>query len=139
MPCNAPRSAGTKLPLPLQILPGVGLCICVYELTEVGDAIIIPGDGCAYTEGACGEPGAPRRAQAHTAPAAHRPVAVTFQLVIFRPMEDEVLTGTIKAWNHQGLQVSLIFFEDIFIPASMMMEGSQLCVRRVRRFSAKRA
>ena len=37
-----------------QVLPGVGLCICVYDIKSIGDAIIIPGDGNAYTEG---EPG----------------------------------------------------------------------------------
>ncbi len=43
---------------------------------------------------------------------------------MFRPFVDEVCIGTIIASNEQGLQVSLGFFDEIFIPAYWMLRPS---------------
>jgi DNA-directed RNA polymerase subunit E'/Rpb7 len=43
---------------------------------------------------------------------------------VFRPFVDEVCIGTIIASNEQGLQVSLGFFDEIFIPAYWMLRPS---------------
>jgi DNA-directed RNA polymerase subunit E'/Rpb7 len=57
---------------------------------------------------------------------------VVFELLIFRPIEDSVLCGTIKACNEQGIQVSMVFYDDIFIPAGMMLPGTVLYVSPVK-------
>lgn len=117
---TAENSRQLSPPEMVQVLPGVGLCICVYDIKSIGDAIIIPGDGNAYTEGALRGMGTLSK---HVRKVLS---AVAFELLVFRPAEDSVLTGTIKACNEQGIQVSLVFFDDIFIPAGMMLPGTVL-------------
>ena len=49
-----------------------------------------------------------------------------FQLVVFRPFVDEILSGTIKECKPEGLQVRLGgFFQDILIPAYWMLNKSE--------------
>ena len=47
-----------------------------------------------------------------------------FRLVVFRPFVDEVCIGKIISSNEQGVQVSLGFFDEIFIPAYWMLRPS---------------
>jgi hypothetical protein len=35
----------------LQVVPGVGLCICFYDFVKIGDSFLLPGDGAAHTKG----------------------------------------------------------------------------------------
>lgn len=85
---------------PNRVIYDVGLVICRYnDSLEVGEGICVAGDGGAHHE-------------------------VVFQLVVFRPFVDEVCIGTIIASNEQGLQVSLGFFDEIFIPAYWMLRPS---------------
>jgi DNA-directed RNA polymerase III subunit RPC8 len=48
----------------------------------------------------------------------------TFQLIIFRPFVNEVCVGIIMHSSADGIQVSLGFFNDIFIPAYWMLSPS---------------
>ena len=34
--------------LATQILPNVGLCVCIYDFEEIGDAYIYPSEGAAH-------------------------------------------------------------------------------------------
>jgi DNA-directed RNA polymerase III subunit RPC8 len=34
------------------VVPNVGLCICLYDLGAIGDALVVPGDGCMHMRGA---------------------------------------------------------------------------------------
>jgi DNA-directed RNA polymerase III subunit RPC8 len=74
-----------------QVIPDVGLVICVNDFTTVEDAIIYSGDGGAH----------------------HR---VAFRLLVFRPFVGEICVGTIVSSDHNGLRLSLDFFEDIRVP-----------------------
>ena len=48
-------------------------------------------------------------------------VSTTFSLIVFRPFLEEVCVGTICASTPEGVQVSLGFFDQIFIPAYWML------------------
>lgn len=32
-----------------KIVPGLGLCIVIYDLVHVGVSYVLPGDGCTHT------------------------------------------------------------------------------------------
>ncbi|XGW01362.1 hypothetical protein V3C99_013928 [Haemonchus contortus] len=80
-----------------KIVPDLGLCICVYDLLEVGVAYILPGEGSGHTR-------------------------VKFRLVVFRPYVDEVIQARVVSSTSQGLTLSVEFFEDITIPAERLPE-----------------
>lgn len=50
---------------------------------------------------------------------------VHFRFVVFRPFIDEILTGRIRSCNHEGLQVSMEFFDDIVIPYEYLQQPSK--------------
>lgn len=47
-----------------------------------------------------------------------------FRFVVFRPFIDEVIEAKVLSSNAEGLIVSLIFFEDIFVPAHRLPQPS---------------
>lgn len=51
--------------------------------------------------------------------------SVTFRFVVFRPFIDEILTGRIRSCNHEGVQVSMEFFDDIVIPHEYLQQPSK--------------
>ncbi|XP_074638468.1 DNA-directed RNA polymerase III subunit RPC8-like isoform X2 [Acropora palmata] len=51
--------------------------------------------------------------------------SVHFRFVVFRPFIDEILTGRIRSCNHEGLQVSMEFFDDIVIPYEYLQQPSK--------------
>mmetsp|Transcript_47792 Transcript_47792/g.121208 ORF Transcript_47792/g.121208 Transcript_47792/m.121208 type:complete len:235 (+) Transcript_47792:65-769(+) len=81
-----------------RVIPNVGLCIEFYDFVDFKDAIIYPGDG----KFSCGE-------------AYYR---VEFRLIVFRPVVDEWLVGSITGSTERGITVSLGFFQDVEIPSS---------------------
>ncbi|KAL0486631.1 DNA-directed RNA polymerase III subunit RPC8 [Acrasis kona] len=84
-----------------KVLPNVGFCICVHDLTEKGDPYIYPGDGASYSD-------------------------VKFRLVVFRPGIGEVIRGKVLSCDHRtGIKVSLGFFTDIYVPPHLLPEGSE--------------
>lgn len=45
-------------------------------------------------------------------------------MCVFRPFRNEVIQGQIVNQNNLGIQVALGFFNDVFIPARALPEGS---------------
>ncbi|XP_042859042.1 DNA-directed RNA polymerase III subunit RPC8-like [Penaeus japonicus] len=82
-----------------KVVLNVGLCIALFDVTSLGDSYIFPGDGASHTR-------------------------VTFRYVVFRPFMEEILEGTIKSADAEGLQVSLGFYEDVYIRRDAMMTNS---------------
>jgi len=78
---------------PNRVILDVGLVICRFgDVTEFSEGICAPGDGAAFYE-------------------------VIFQLIVFKPLVDEVCVGTIVESNEFGIRISLgEFFEDIIVP-----------------------
>lgn len=87
---------------PNKIILDVGLVICPYgPPLEIGDGILVPGDGGAHHQ-------------------------VLFQCVVFRPFVEEVLLGTVKESHEGGVVVSVGgFFDYVFIPAYWMLNPSR--------------
>lgn len=87
-----------------KIIPHIGLCVTVYDLLEVDEGQLKPGDGSPY-------------------------INVTFRALVFKPFVGEIITGWISKCTAEGIKVSLSgMFDDIFIPQSMMFEGSYYSV-----------
>lgn len=79
----------------------VGLVVCRYgECLKITSGTCVPGDGGSHHE-------------------------CLFRLVIFRPFVEEVCLGKIVKSTADGVQVSLGFFQDIFIPAYWMLRPSE--------------
>ncbi|KAJ7230556.1 RNA polymerase III subunit Rpc25-domain-containing protein [Mycena pura] len=74
-----------------RILHDVGLCICVFDLTEAGEGKVRYGDGFLWYK-------------------------VIFRMVVFRPFQTEVLLAKVKSSDHDGVRLSLDFFDDIYVP-----------------------
>merc|ERR1712098_402867 len=83
-----------------KVLLNVGLCLSLYDILEVGESFIFPGDGSSHTR-------------------------VKFRMLVFRPDLEEVLVGKIKSCSKEGVQVSLEFFDDILIPAESLQHPSR--------------
>ncbi|KAJ7623592.1 polymerase III polypeptide H [Roridomyces roridus] len=79
-----------------RVLHDVGLCICVFDITEAGEGKVRYGDGFLLL-------------------VTHWP-AVIFRMVIFRPFQSEVLLAKVMSSDHNGVRLSLDFFDDIYIP-----------------------
>jgi len=92
-----------------RLIPNVGLCIEFYEFGHIKEyATIYPGDGMAsyndsyFKAKNFGEPY----------------FKVEFKLIVFQPSVDEWLVGSITGSDERGINVTLGFFQDVFIPAS---------------------
>lgn len=92
-----------------RVIPNIGLCIEFYEFGEIKEyATIYPGDGMAsyndsyFKAKNFGEPY----------------FKVEFKLIVFQPSVDEWLVGSISRSDKDGINVSLGFFQDVFIPSS---------------------
>jgi DNA-directed RNA polymerase subunit E'/Rpb7 len=88
------------LKYPNRVLMDFGLAICRYgDCLKITNGSCVPGDGGSHHE-------------------------CWFKLVIFRPFVEEVCLGKIVKSTPEGIQVSLGFFQDIFIPAYWMLRPS---------------
>ncbi|KAK3881843.1 hypothetical protein Pcinc_013747 [Petrolisthes cinctipes] len=83
-----------------KVVLNVGLGIALFDVTSLGDSYIFPGDGASHTR-------------------------VTFRYVVFRPFMEEILEGVIKAADADGMQVSLGFYDDVYIRRDSMMTNSR--------------
>lgn len=83
-----------------KVVHNVGLCIALWDLIEIKDSYLFPGDGASHT-------------------------VVHFRYVVFRPHMDEILVGRIKGSSKDGVQVSLGFFDDILIPSDALQYPSR--------------
>jgi len=66
-----------------RVLHDVGLCICVFDLAEVGEGKVRYGDGFLWYK-------------------------VIFRLVVFRPFPSEVILAKIKSSDEDGIRLSSI-------------------------------
>ena len=88
------------LKYPNRVLMDHGLVICRYgDCLKITNGSCVPGDGGSHHE-------------------------CLFRLCIFRPFVEEVCVGKIVKSTPEGVQVSLGFFQDIFIPAYWMLRPS---------------
>jgi len=55
-------------------------------------------------------------------------VNVEFRMIVFRPFKGEVLTGRISSATAAGVKVRTDFFDEVFVPAGALFEGSWLYV-----------
>lgn len=62
-----------------RVLHEVGLCICVFDLSEVGEGKVRYGDGCLWYK-------------------------VIFRLVVFRPFASEVILAKVKSSDEDGIR-----------------------------------
>ena len=76
-----------------KLLPEVGLCVCLCDVLEIGDAHLYHTDGAPW-------------------------VRVAFRFVVFRPSIGEILAGTVLSSDAEGIRVSLGFFDEVLVPAS---------------------
>mmetsp|Transcript_2729 Transcript_2729/g.6387 ORF Transcript_2729/g.6387 Transcript_2729/m.6387 type:complete len:329 (+) Transcript_2729:168-1154(+) len=89
------------LKYPNRVLMDTGLVISRYkDILKISNGLCVPGDGGCHHE-------------------------CLFRLIVFRPFVEEVCTGTIVKSTSEGVQVSLGFFQDIFIPAYWMLRPSE--------------
>lgn len=102
----------------LQVVLNVGLCIALYDITNLQESFIIPGDGASHTQ-------------------------VTFRYIVFKPFIEEILMGKIRSCSQEGVHsnfknylfillivkvaftVSLGFFDDIIIPPTALQHPSR--------------
>mmetsp|Transcript_1064 Transcript_1064/g.2649 ORF Transcript_1064/g.2649 Transcript_1064/m.2649 type:complete len:323 (-) Transcript_1064:1041-2009(-) len=86
---------------PNRVIMDMGLVICRYgNALHIGDGVCAAGDGGAHHE-------------------------VIVRLVVFRPFVEEVCVGNIVKSTEEGVQVSIGFFDDIFVPAYWMLNPSK--------------
>eukprot|EP01134_Creolimax_fragrantissima_P003519 CFRG3519T1 len=82
-----------------KVKKGVGLFITLYDILSQGDQYLYPLNGAAH-------------------------VHVEFRFIVFRPFVGEALVGKVLQNGKEGLQVSLGFFDDIFVPAHFMRDNA---------------
>lgn len=82
-----------------KIVQKVGLCVCLWDLLSSSDGLIGFGTGNAN-------------------------VNVEFRMIVFRPFKGEVITAKIRANTPQGIYLSTEFFDNIFVPETMLFEDS---------------
>jgi len=82
-----------------KVIQNIGLCICLYDLLSTSDGLIGNGTGLVN-------------------------VNVEFRLIVFRPFKHEVMYGRVSSSTEQGLNIRTHFFDEIFVPASMLPSGS---------------
>ncbi|KAJ2913672.1 hypothetical protein MD484_g6738, partial [Candolleomyces efflorescens] len=75
-----------------RVLHEVGLCVCVFDLADVGEGRVRYGDGFLWYK-------------------------VTFRMVVFRPFVSEVVVAKVKSSDEDGIRLSMGFFDDMYIPA----------------------
>ncbi|XP_026465344.1 DNA-directed RNA polymerase III subunit RPC8-like isoform X2 [Ctenocephalides felis] len=80
-----------------KVVLNVGLCIALYDIIEIKDSVILPGDGSSYTE-------------------------VRFRYIVFRPFIDELIIGKIKSCSSDGV---IGFFDDIIIQPKDLQHKSR--------------
>ena len=118
-----------------RVLHDVGLCMCVFDLAEVGEGKVRYGDGFLWYKGVLS-------VLSKIGAIANAPVVV-FRLVVFRPFPSEVILAKVKSSDEDGIRrtsplfplascllrtdlVTLGFFDDIYVPKIFLPEPSAL-------------
>eukprot|EP00118_Oscarella_pearsei_P004707 m.20584 g.20584 ORF g.20584 m.20584 type:complete len:204 (+) comp28033_c0_seq1:37-648(+) len=84
-----------------KVLYDIGLCISLFDITQMEDVSISDMDGSACSE-------------------------VQFRCAVFRPFKGEVLLGKVKRCSQEGIQISLGFFDDVIVPSALLQHPSKL-------------
>ncbi|KAK4052259.1 TOR complex subunit lst8 [Microbotryomycetes sp. JL221] len=82
-----------------KVIPGVGLCISLLDILDSTEGAVLYGDGCLYYK-------------------------CEFRLIMFRPYVGEAIIGKARSQSEEGIKVSVGFFDDILVPASLLPEWS---------------
>lgn len=82
-----------------KIIPKLGFVVSVWDIIDYDKGLFKPGDGAMY-------------------------VTIECRLVVFRPFVGEVLTGWIEECRQDGIKINMGFFNDIFIPRTLLFENS---------------
>ncbi|EFP11011.1 hypothetical protein CRE_30699 [Caenorhabditis remanei] len=96
-----------------KVVPDLGLCICVYDISEIGDSFILPGEGDCRARVTVF-----RKMYCFNSKVSD----FQFRMIVFRPFVDEVIEAKVIGSSRQGLTLSIEFFEDIFVPAEKLPE-----------------
>uniref|UniRef100_A0A803LML4 DNA-directed RNA polymerase subunit n=1 Tax=Chenopodium quinoa TaxID=63459 RepID=A0A803LML4_CHEQI len=84
-----------------KVIAKTGLCVSIYDIKSIDGGFVLPVDGApTYT--------------------------VVFRMVMFRPYVGEIIAAKLKNSNKKGLQLSLGFFDDIYIPAFALPDPSHI-------------
>lgn len=81
-----------------KVVSNLGLVITVWDLLDIKDGLLKPGDGGSYVE-------------------------VKFRCMVWKPFIGEVLTGIVSDCLSEGIKVKLDFFDEIFIPKLYIFEN----------------
>jgi DNA-directed RNA polymerase III subunit RPC8 len=82
-----------------KVVPGIGLCICMWDLISSTEGLIGHGTGLVN-------------------------VNIEFRMAVFRPFRGEIIYGRIKSSNEEGIIIDLDFTSEIFIPYQNLFENS---------------
>ncbi|CBX95820.1 hypothetical protein IAQ61_004655 [Plenodomus lingam] len=82
-----------------KIVPGIGLCICMWDLLSASEGLIGHGTGLVN-------------------------VNIEFRMAVFRPFRGEIIYGRIKSSSPEGIIIDLDFTSEIFIPYQNLFENS---------------
>lgn len=81
-----------------KVINNLGLVITVWDLLDIKDGLLKPGDGATFVE-------------------------TRFRCVVWKPFLGEILTGWVSDCSAEGIKVKLDFFEEIFIPKNYLFEN----------------
>lgn len=81
-----------------KIIANLGLAISVWDLLDIKDGLLKPGDGGSYVE-------------------------VKFRALVWKPFRGEILTGWVTECTAKGIKVRLEFFDEIWIPKEFLFEN----------------
>ena len=71
-----------------RVVYNLGLCVSVWDLVEIEDPIVYPGEGGSF-------------------------VKVTFRMAIFKPFIGEVLVGKVKYCDEEGIKGTVAFYSHL--------------------------
>jgi DNA-directed RNA polymerase III subunit RPC8 len=84
-----------------KVIQKVGLCICIYDISNTSEGLIGHGTGMVN-------------------------VNVEFRLLVFRAFKGEIIQGKIGNSSDSGITISLDFFDEIVVPPGFLFSDSQL-------------
>ncbi|KAJ1552798.1 DNA-directed RNA polymerase III subunit rpc25 [Nowakowskiella sp. JEL0078] len=90
-----------------KVVHDLGLCIQVFDILSIGDAIIHACQDGSYQSKVLIDL-----------------KKVVFRVIVFRPFMDEIIIGSIATQSQEGIRVTIGFFSDILIPAHKMRPGT---------------
>jgi len=81
------------------VIEDVGLCIELYDVLEISQGTVYAGDGGAFA-------------------------TVKFRMIVFKPFVGELLVGSIKSQDQNGVMVTFDFFDQVIVPPGFLQPES---------------